>query len=48
MGLALWPGQLLMGGIILHPSKGSGVQAGPSPESQLESEGGSERQSPRG
>lgn len=28
--------------ITLHPSKGSGVQADPSPESKLESEEGSE------
>lgn len=32
----------LMDEIILHLSKGSGVQAGPSPESKLEPEDGSE------
>lgn len=37
--LALRPGPL-RGGVVLPPSKGSGVQARPSPGSQLESEEG--------
>lgn len=38
MGLALCARWFLSGGIILHPSKESGLQAGLSPESKLESE----------
>lgn len=45
---ALSPGWLLVGGIIVHPSKGSGVQASLSPESKLESQGGSGHHSRQG
>lgn len=32
----LCPGRFLMAGTPVHPSKGSGVPAGPSPECRLE------------
>lgn len=40
-------GCMCVGGVLLHSSKGSGVQARQSPESQLEAEEGCEQQSPQ-